>query len=206
MYKRVCILVVLTLAAFGLSGCPKKAPTAVMIDFGSVQGEEKDPELVKATLGDFMESDAVQPFLASNYGFAIFPTIGKAGIGVGGARGKGWVFKGHESTGVTSMTQITIGFQLGGQAYSQVIFFEDQRAYDSFTSGNFEFGAQASAVAITAGANASASTAGGTSAAAGNSQTKANYSMGMAVFTRAKGGLMYEASLGGQKFSFKAYE
>ncbi|MEZ5277389.1 MAG: lipid-binding SYLF domain-containing protein [Opitutaceae bacterium] len=181
-------------------------PAAIVIDFGSVQGEEKDPDLVKAAFEDFMKADAVQPFLASNYGFAIFPTIGKAGIGVGGAHGKGWVFKGRKSTGVTSMTQVTIGFQLGGQAYSQLIFFEDQRAYDSFTSGNFEFGAQASAVAITAGANASASTAGGTSAAAGNSQTKADYSMGMAVFTRAKGGLMYEATLGGQKFSFKAYE
>lgn len=206
MFKRICLLSIASLVALGVSGCSKKGPVEVTIDFGSVQGEVKDPELVRAAFEDFMKADAVQPFLVSNYGFVVFPTIGKAGMGIGGARGKGWVFRGHESTGVATMTQVTIGFQLGGQAYSQVIFFEDERAYDSFTSGNFEFGAQASAVAITAGANASASTAGGTAAAAGNSQAKANYSMGMAVFTRAKGGLMYEASLGGQKFSFRAYE
>ena len=104
------------------------------------------------------------------------------------------------------MTQLTVGLQLGGQAYSQVIFFEDQRAFDEFTSGNFEFGAQATAVAITAGASAQAGT-GGTSSGASGTQKKATtaggYQHGMAVFTIAKGGLMYEASIGGQKFSYK---
>jgi lipid-binding SYLF domain-containing protein len=113
------------------------------------------------------------------------------------------MFRGGVLTGISKMTQLTIGFQMGGQAFSQIIFFEDETAYTRFTSGNFEFGAQASAVALTVGANASASTAGGTSASAGTAQTKSNYSDGMAVFTLAKGGLMYEASVGGQKFSFK---
>ena len=99
----------------------------------------------------------------------------------------------------------TIGWQLGGQSFSQLIFFEDQRAYEDFTSGNFEFGAQASAVAITAGANATASTAGGASAGTGKSQAKTAYSNGMAIFTRAKGGLMYEATVSGQKFTYDSF-
>jgi lipid-binding SYLF domain-containing protein len=107
--------------------------------------------------------------------------------------------------GDTSMTQVSIGLQLGGQAYSQIIFFENKAAFDKFTSGNFEFGAQASAVAITAGASAQAGT-GGTSAGASGNQSHADtaggYQDGMAVFTVAKGGLMYEASIGGQKFSY----
>ena len=107
------------------------------------------------------------------------------------------------------MTQLSIGLQLGGQAYSQIIFFQDERAFNSFTSGNFEFGAQASAVAITAGASASTTTT-GTSAGAGSSasDTKAGgtYNNGMAVFTAAKGGLMYEASIGGQKFKYESAE
>ena len=103
------------------------------------------------------------------------------------------------------MTQITVGAQLGGQAYSQIIFFRDKRAFDEFTSGNFEFGAQATAVAITAGASAQAST-GGTSAGASGTErhakTAGHYQRGMAVFTVVKGGLMYEASIGGQKFDY----
>ena len=107
------------------------------------------------------------------------------------------------------MTQITVGLQLGGQAYSEIIFFEDKRWLDAFTSGNFEFGAQASAVAITAGASAQTGTTGTTTGASTTQKdatTAANYSNGMAVFTVAKGGLMYEASVGGQKFSYKTEE
>ena len=103
------------------------------------------------------------------------------------------------------MTQLTIGLQLGGQAFSQIIFFEDKRAFDEFTSGNFEFGAQATAVAITAGASAAATTTGdsaGTSGGKHDAKTVGKYHKGLATFTVAKGGLMYEASLGGQKFSY----
>ena len=148
----------------------------------------------------------VATFFSNSYAYALFPTIGKGGIGIGGAHGKGRVFQGGRHIGDTSMTQVTIGFQLGGQAYSMIIFFEDERALREFTSGNFEFGAQATAVAITAGASASASTAGGGTAGASGGQndatTSGGYTKGMAVFTIAKGGLMYEASLGGQKFSY----
>ncbi len=112
----------------------------------------------------FQEAGAAEMFNTA-YGYALFPSIGKGGMGVGGAHGKGRVFAQGKMTGTTSMTQVTVGFQLGGQVFSQVIFFEDQRAYDEFTSGNFEFGAQATAVALTAGASASAG--GGAGASAG---------------------------------------
>ena len=93
-------------------------------------------------------------FFDNSYGYAVFPTIGKAGIGVGGAHGKGRVYVNGKHVGNTAMTQLTLGLQLGAEAHSQIIFFEDERAFREFTSGNFEFGAQASAVAITAGASA----------------------------------------------------
>ena len=135
----------------------------------------------------------------------MFPTIGKGGIGIGGAHGSGRVYAEGKYVGDTSMTQITVGFQLGGQAFSQIIFFEDKRAFDEFTGGNFEFGAQASAVAITAGASAQATTTGSSAGASGgehDASTTGSYYRGMAIFTVAKGGLMYEASVGGQKFSY----
>jgi lipid-binding SYLF domain-containing protein len=144
-------------------------------------------------------------FFNNSYGYAVFPTIGKGGMVIGGAYGKGRVYTGGNHVGDTSMTQLTVGFQLGGEAYSQIIFFEDKRAFDEFTSGNFEFSATASAVAITAGASAAATTAGSSAGASGgknDATTKGNYYKGMAVFTVAKGGLMYEASIGGQKFNY----
>jgi lipid-binding SYLF domain-containing protein len=144
-------------------------------------------------------------FFGKSYGYAVFPTIGKGGIGIGGAHGTGRVYQKGAYVGDTSMTQVTVGLQLGGQAFSQIIFFEDKRAFDEFTSGNFEFGAQASAVAITAGAQAQAGTAGTGAGASGgqhDAKTAGGYQKGMATFTVAKGGLMYEASIGGQKFKY----
>ncbi len=159
------------------------------------------------TINVFKTSPVAKPYFDNAYGYAVFPTIGKGGIGIGGAHGKGQVYRGGKVTGKTSVTQLTIGLQLGGQAFSQIIFFQDKRAYDEFTSGNFEFGAQATAVAITAGATAQAGTGGaGASATAGRGDAgkqETGYNGGMAIFTYVKGGLMYEASLGGQKFNFK---
>ncbi len=158
----------------------------------------------------FKDSDVVAPYFTKSYGYAIFPTIGKGGFGIGGAHGKGQVYVDEKLTGKTSMTQVTIGWQFGGQAYSQVVFFEDERAYKEFTSGNFEFGAGVSAVAITAGAQAQAGSTGSSASASpggtAGSQAEAGFHKGMAIFTRAKGGLMYEASIGGQKFSFEPIE
>jgi len=157
------------------------------------------------TITIFRNAGESGDFFNNSYGYAVFPTIGKGGMLVGGAYGKGRVYTGGNHVGDTSMTQLTVGFQLGGEAYSQIIFFEDKRSFDEFTSGNFEFSATASAVAITAGASAAATTTGSSAGASGgknDATTKGSYYKGMAVFTVAKGGLMYEASIGGQKFSY----
>ena len=160
--------------------------------FGNVFAWEPDPNNkrevdVQAAILTAKEKD---PDLAKWFdfaaGYAVFPKVGKAGIGIGGARGKGILIQGDESLGETTLTQLTIGLQLGGQVYSEYVFFKDQTALDDFKRGNFELGAQVSAVAVAAGASASA-----------------DYSKGVAVFTIAEGGLMFEATVGGQKFRFK---
>jgi lipid-binding SYLF domain-containing protein len=157
------------------------------------------------TINVFRKAGESSQVFSKSYGYAVFPTIGKGGFVVGGAHGSGRVYAKGAPVGESSMTQLTVGAQLGGQAYSQIIFFEDKRAFDQFTSGNFEFSAQATAVAITAGASAQAGTTGSSAGASGTqsvAKTKARYYRGMAVFTIAKGGLMYEASIGGQKFTY----
>jgi len=158
-------------------------------------------------IASFRGAEETAPFFESAYGYVVFPTIGKGGIGIGGAHGSGRAYARGQYVGDTTMTQLTLGFQLGVQAYSQMIFLEDRRAFESFTSGNFEFSAQATAVALTAGVSAEANTGGGASAGASGGRndakvTHGGYRKGMAVFTIARGGLMYEASLGGQKFSY----
>ena len=153
----------------------------------SKKGIKPDPKTIEA-LNKFKKLPALKPYFKKAKGYAVFPNIGKAGIGIGGARGKGEVFEKDEVIGSTSITQLSIGLQLGGQAFSQIIFFKDKKDLERFTQGNFEFGASASAALITEGANASA-----------------DYSDGVAVLTFSKGGLMYEASIGGQKFSFQKY-
>ena len=154
----------------------------------------------------FREAGQSGTFFANSYGYAVFPTIGKGGLVVGGAHGSGRVFAQGVYVGDTSMTQVSVGLQAGGEAYSEIIFFQNKQAFDEFTSGNFEFGAGAQAVAITAGTSAKASTGGSTAGASSgknNATTVGKYYKGMAVFTIAKGGLMFEASIAGQKFSYK---
>ncbi len=153
-------------------------------------------------MAKFKDLGNVSEMLAESYGYAVLPTIGKGGMGIGGAGGKGCVFAGGKHTGDVTMGQVTIGWQLGGQAYSQLILFKNADTYQEFTTGQFEFGADASAVALTYGAQAEAGTQ-GASASAGDTKGKAMWKRGMAIFTLAKGGLMYEASIGGQKYNFK---
>jgi lipid-binding SYLF domain-containing protein len=166
----------------------------------------KQEQKYQETIDIFKGAGESGTFFENSYGFAIFPTIGKAGFIVGGSYGTGRVYEKGVYVGDTSVGAGSIGFQVGAQAYSEIVFFEDKPAFEKFTGGNFEFGADASAVAITAGASAGVSTAGGTSAGASggkhDAMTKGGYSKGMAVFTVAKGGLMFEASIGGQKFSY----
>jgi lipid-binding SYLF domain-containing protein len=185
-------------AALGLA-IPVAAETAA-------EAPPKDP--YAETIAVFRAAGESGRLFDTAYGYAVFPTIGKGGMVVGGAHGKGRVYVGGAQVGNTSVTQLTVGFQLGGQAFSEIVFFQDEAAFRRFSTGTFEFGAQATAVAITAGASAKASTGTGPSAgASGTPQaatTVGSYYNGMAVFTIAKGGLMYEASLGGQKFTYEA--
>jgi lipid-binding SYLF domain-containing protein len=138
-----------------------------------IKAKQKDPSMSK--------------WFETAYAYAVFPRVGKGGIGIGGAHGKGIVIYSDRTVGNTSLSQVTIGFQLGGQVYSEFIMFKDKTAFDHFTRGNYQMGAQVSAVAVTAGASADA-----------------NYDGGVAVFTIAEGGLMFEATIGGQKFKYKA--
>ena len=139
-------------------------------------------------LKKFKRIGRLKPYFKEAAGFAVFPNIAKAGLGIGGARGNGEVFEDGKVIGSTTLNQLSFGFQLGAQAFSQIIFFQNKRDLDRFTDGNFEFGASASAALITEGANASV-----------------DYTNGVAVMTYSKGGLMYEISIGGQKFTFESY-
>lgn len=139
------------------------------------------------TLAHFKNKDkSLENFFKQAYGYAVFPTIGKAGFIVGGAHGDGVVYKLGTPTGTTSMSQVSVGWQAGAEAYSEIIFFQNEAAYKRFIQGNFELSAQASAVAAKSGIAA---------------QTK--YENGIAIFTDYKGGLMAAASVGGQKFSYQ---
>ena len=175
---------------------------ALLLLVGVARGDEYDD-----TIALFKNAGESGTFFKKSYGYAVFPTVGKAGFVVGGGHGKGKVFERGKYVGDTKMTQLSVGLQAGGQAFSQIIFFQDKRALDEFTSGNFEFGATAQAVAITAAAGASTGTSGSTAGASAGKKdatTVGNYHKGMAVFTIAKGGAMFEASVAGQKFSYKA--
>jgi lipid-binding SYLF domain-containing protein len=160
-----------------------------------------------ATIELFKHAGESAVFFSNCYGYAVFPTIGAGALGVGGARGKGQVYVHDRPVGETTMTQLSIGFQAGGKAYSQIIFFENKRDLDEFESGKFEFNAGASAIAITSSASASVGTDRLSSEASRESTdatTNGNYQTGMAVFTIAKGGLMFAANIAGEKFSYKA--
>ena len=179
----------------------------VVLMFG-LSGHFASADEFSDAIKTFQNAGESGAYFDNSYGYAVFPTIGKAGIGIGGAHGKGKVYKQGGAIGDSKMTQVTVGLQLGGQAYSQIIFFENESSLNDFTSGNFEFSAQATAVALTAGASAEANTGGGTAAGASGGKNDAStvsrgYRKGMAIFTVAKGGLMYEAALGGQKYSYK---
>lgn len=150
-------------------------------------GDKMELSVAQAIINAKEKDPALAAWFDDAYAYAVFPKVGKGGIGIGGARGKGIVIHGDSTVATTTLSQLTIGFQLGGQVYSEFIMFKDKTAFDHFARGNFEMGAQVSAVAITLGASADA-----------------NYDGGVAVFTITEGGLMYEATVGGQKFKYEA--
>ncbi len=156
----------------------------------SVSVAAQDMEEIDEAIATLRAADpGIDSYLANSAGYAIFPSVGKGGFGIGGARGGGVVFRDGTVIGKVKLTQISIGFQIGAQKFIEAIFFRTAAALDDFTDGNFEFNAQVSAVALTSGVSADA-----------------GYANGIAVFTLAKGGLMYEAAVGGQKFDFEANE
>ena len=152
-------------------------------------GKAEKTHDAELTIKRFRRADpGLKVFFEQAYGYAVFPTIGKGGMGISVAYGEGLVYEQGRVVDETTVTQLTLGFQFGGQAYSELIFFKDKAALDRFRTGDFEFSAQASAVAVKAGVSATT-----------------DYNDGVAVFTQTRGGLMYEATLGGQKFSYTAY-
>ncbi len=147
---------------------------------------DKDAKAVADAVDSFKKSDpTLAKWFTASYGYVVFPTIGKGGAGIGAASGDGRVFEKGAYVGDARMTQLTIGAQLGGQTFSEVIFFETKDTLDRFKQDKFEWSAGVSAVAAGEGAS-----------------KDAKYMQGVAVFTLAKKGLMAEASVGGQKFKF----
>jgi lipid-binding SYLF domain-containing protein len=159
------------------------ASSATAFGWDPDEVQEYDAKAQEA-IATFKEKDpSIQRFFDAAAGYVVIPTVGKAGFGIGGARGKGILYENGAPTAVVTLSQLSFGFQWGGQAYSEFLFFEDDATLSNFKKGNYELGAQVSAVAITKGASADA-----------------EFNSGMAIFTQAKGGLMYEAAVGGQKF------
>jgi lipid-binding SYLF domain-containing protein len=151
--------------------------------------KQSDLDKVAEAKATMLEKDpGMAEWFNTSYAYALFPNVGKGGFGIGGAHGNGVMYRGGAPVGKTELKQVTIGFQVGGQSFIEVIFFKDETAFTEFTRENFEFGAEASAVAFSAEASA-----------------KMAYNGGVAIMTMAKGGLMYEASVGGQKFEYESY-
>lgn len=136
-------------------------------------------DLIKKTDPD------IERFFRTAYGYVVFPDVRAGAVIVGGAHGDGVVYKGGRLTGYADVSQANVGAQLGGQSYSQIVFFENEGSFAGFTGGTFEFDAKASAVAASKGA-----------------ATSANYERGVLVFTQTQGGLMAQAAVGGQKFRY----
>ncbi len=152
--------------------------------------KQKDLDRVQEAIDTMVAKDSgMADWFSNSYAYAVFPNVGKGGIGIGAAHGNGIVYRSGTPVGKSELKQVTIGLQLGGQKFIEVIFFKDKTAYDDFTRENFEFGAQASAVAFSHSASADLA-----------------YNSGVAIVTMAEGGLMYEATVGGQKFEYEAYE
>ena len=159
------------------------------------------------TIDVFSAIPVVRPFLENSHGYAVWARIARGGLGIGAATGRGQVYVNGQITGFSRLVDVSIGFQAGGQVYRQIVFFEDQAAYEEFADGSFNFDAQASAIAVTASAQASSSTRGSQASVGAATSTELAgaeaYHNGMRVFTMAVGGLMYQATIAGQRYNFR---
>ena len=174
---------------------------------GSIAASGQSVKDLSETIETFKSVPVVQPFFDNAFGYAVWARIARGGIGIGGATGRGQVYVDGKVTGFSRLVDVSIGLQLGGQVYRQVVFFEDASAYDDFTEGKFEFDAQASAVAVTASARASSGTQGSQASVGAASSAELagaeTYYQGMRVFTMTVGGLMYQATIAGQRYNFR---
>lgn len=180
MKRWTIAVLILSLAGLG--------PVGARADEATTKKEQQDllSSNVQASVELFKRTDSkLGAVFATAAGYAMFPTVIKGAVGIGGAHGTGEVFAKGNRIGTATLTQVTVGAQLGGQEYGELIFFETQAALDEFVKGEWAMSAQATAVAAADGAAATA-----------------RYEQGVLVFTLAKGGLMFEASVGGQKFHF----
>ena len=179
---------------------------AVCLSLFSGASISSEVEDFSKTIELFRQYPSVQLFFNSAYGYAVFPVVGKGAFILGFSYGKGQVYRGGYVTGLSTLRHISLGFQGGGQAFSQIVFFQDKRAYDEFTRGGFEVDAASSAVAVTAGARAQTGSTGATASLNSGPQTGQQfgnrYAKGLAIFVQGKGGLMVDASIGAQKFKF----
>ena len=176
--RRLCaaLTLVLALTTFGCSTAPQDEASRARLSVD-----------VEGTLrGMTAEDPSLQSVLDDAAGYAVFPSVGKGGLGVGGAYGRGHVFRDGEMIGYSDLTQATIGLQAGGQTYDELIVFEDDAALNKFTGGQYALSANASGVALKADA-----------------AKAANFTDGVIVFLKPQGGLMFEASIGGQRFTFQ---
>lgn len=169
-----------TLALLALATFVSPQLSRAQEDKESLQNNSKEAKMA------FINTDESMKNLFDNsYGYVIFPNVTKAAVVVGGAGARGIAYEQGKAIGMAKMTQVTLGAQAGGQEYRQVIFFENKAAMDRFKENKIEFSGQVSAIAVKSGAAATA-----------------KYADGVSVFTQGKGGLMLEASLGGQKFTY----
>jgi len=190
--NRITCLAILILTFAGV--CLPQIMNAQTDSKDKMVSEDKKEKKVKMEMESneakaaFIKSDAgLSNLFKSAYGYVLFPNIGKGALLVGGAGGKGVVYENGKAIGKAKVVQVTVGAQAGGQAYREVICFQNKDAVNRFMQNKVEFSGQASAIAVKAGASANA-----------------NYRDGVVVFSQEKGGLMLEASLGGQKFTYKS--
>jgi lipid-binding SYLF domain-containing protein len=185
---------------------PNRLTLIIALVFLALAGSPARADEYTDTVAVFKNAGESGNYFKTAYGYAVFPTIVKGAFIVGGARGAGRVYAKGLHVGDSTMTQASVGLQIGGEGYSEIVFFQDERAFQEFTNGNFEFGADAQAVVVTAAAQAQASTGGssaGASATNQNAATAGSYQKGMATFIVTKGGLIAGVSIGGQKFDYK---
>lgn len=179
--KRTCGLLISALTILSLAACTTAPKT---VDTRSDLRRDADTALSLAR----STNNSFDSIIRNAPGYAVFPSVGKGGAGIGGAYGRGIVYKNGSQVGYTDLSQATIGLQLGGQKYTEILVFESANALDRFLEGNYEFSSQATAVALRSGEG-----------------TNAQFENGVAVFTMDEAGLMFEAAVGGQKFSYQAF-